>query len=56
MPEERPWDSPEALIDFLGRLREVGIGEEILQIPANLDRRHVERIAAAGAQFQPASA
>jgi alkanesulfonate monooxygenase SsuD/methylene tetrahydromethanopterin reductase-like flavin-dependent oxidoreductase (luciferase family) len=56
MPEERPWDSPEALLDFLGRLREVGIGEEILQIPANFDRRHVERIAEAAAQFQPASA
>jgi alkanesulfonate monooxygenase SsuD/methylene tetrahydromethanopterin reductase-like flavin-dependent oxidoreductase (luciferase family) len=56
MPEERPWDSPEALLDFLGRLREVGIGEEILQIPANLDRCHVERIAEAAAQFQPVSA
>lgn len=56
MPEERPWDSPEALLDFLGRLREVGIGEEILQIPPSLDQRHVERIAEAAAQFQPAPA
>jgi alkanesulfonate monooxygenase SsuD/methylene tetrahydromethanopterin reductase-like flavin-dependent oxidoreductase (luciferase family) len=56
MPEERPWDSPEALIDFLGRLSEVGIGEEILQIPANLDRRHVERIAEAAAQIKTVSA
>lgn len=56
MPEERPWESPEALLDFLGRLSEVGIGEEILQIPANLDRRHVERVAEAAAQLKSVSA
>ncbi len=55
MPEERPWDSREALTDFLGRLSEVGIGEEILQISANLDRRHVESIAEAAAQLKAVS-
>ena len=56
MPEERPWDSPDALHDFLGRMGEVGIREAILQIPVNIDRRQVERIAAAAGELRAVSA
>jgi alkanesulfonate monooxygenase SsuD/methylene tetrahydromethanopterin reductase-like flavin-dependent oxidoreductase (luciferase family) len=52
MPEERPWDSPEALRDFTGRLREAGIREAIIQIPATFDSAHIERIAAAAAELR----
>jgi alkanesulfonate monooxygenase SsuD/methylene tetrahydromethanopterin reductase-like flavin-dependent oxidoreductase (luciferase family) len=52
MPEERPWDSPEALRDFLGRLEEAGIREAILQIPVGIDPRQVERIADAAAELR----
>ena len=45
LPDEHPWDSPEALRDFAGRLKEIGIGEAILQLPAEYDPAHIERIA-----------
>jgi alkanesulfonate monooxygenase SsuD/methylene tetrahydromethanopterin reductase-like flavin-dependent oxidoreductase (luciferase family) len=45
LPEEHPWDSPEALRDFMGRLREIGIREAIIQIPPDIDPAQVERIA-----------
>jgi alkanesulfonate monooxygenase SsuD/methylene tetrahydromethanopterin reductase-like flavin-dependent oxidoreductase (luciferase family) len=56
MPDERPWDSPEALRDFLGPMSEAGVQEAILQIPATIDRRQVERIADAATQVKPVSA
>jgi alkanesulfonate monooxygenase SsuD/methylene tetrahydromethanopterin reductase-like flavin-dependent oxidoreductase (luciferase family) len=55
LPEEHPWDSPEALRDFLGRLREVGIYEAILQIPPDIPRAQVERIAEAAAELRAVS-
>src|SRR5215204_4354062 len=45
LPEEHPWDSPEALRDFMGRLREIGIREAIIQIPRDIAPDQVERIA-----------
>jgi alkanesulfonate monooxygenase SsuD/methylene tetrahydromethanopterin reductase-like flavin-dependent oxidoreductase (luciferase family) len=47
LPEEHPWDSPVALRDFAGHLREIGIRESILQIPPGIDPAQVERIAEA---------
>jgi alkanesulfonate monooxygenase SsuD/methylene tetrahydromethanopterin reductase-like flavin-dependent oxidoreductase (luciferase family) len=52
LPDERPWDSPEALHDFMGRLWEVGIGEAILQPPAGIAPAQVERIAEAARNFR----
>lgn len=52
LPEERPWDSPEALRDFMGRFGEVGIREAILQIPATYDPAHIERIAETAAELR----
>jgi alkanesulfonate monooxygenase SsuD/methylene tetrahydromethanopterin reductase-like flavin-dependent oxidoreductase (luciferase family) len=52
LPEEHPWDSPEALRDFMGRLREIGIYEAILQIPPDIPRAQVERIAETAAEFR----
>lgn len=45
LPEERPWDSPEAFRDFVGRLREAGIQEFILQPPPVGQREKMARIA-----------
>ncbi len=46
LAEERPWDSPEAFRDFVGRFGETGVTEFLLQ-PPPLDRFDVvERIAA----------
>jgi alkanesulfonate monooxygenase SsuD/methylene tetrahydromethanopterin reductase-like flavin-dependent oxidoreductase (luciferase family) len=56
LPAERPWDSPEALRDFVGRLRAIGIGEAILQLPAEFDRAHIERIAETAAELRAAPA
>jgi alkanesulfonate monooxygenase SsuD/methylene tetrahydromethanopterin reductase-like flavin-dependent oxidoreductase (luciferase family) len=47
LPEERPWDSPEAFLDFVGRFREAGVGEFIVQPPAEGTLATVERIAPA---------
>ena len=52
MPEERPWDSPEALRDFTGRLQEAGIREAIIQIPPDIAPAQVERIAATAAELK----
>jgi alkanesulfonate monooxygenase SsuD/methylene tetrahydromethanopterin reductase-like flavin-dependent oxidoreductase (luciferase family) len=52
LPEEHPWDSPEALHDFMGRLREIGIQEAIIQIPPDIDPAQVERIAATAAELR----
>jgi alkanesulfonate monooxygenase SsuD/methylene tetrahydromethanopterin reductase-like flavin-dependent oxidoreductase (luciferase family) len=52
LPDERPWDSPEALRDFAGRLREIGIAEAILQLPAEYDPAHIERMAEAAGELR----
>jgi alkanesulfonate monooxygenase SsuD/methylene tetrahydromethanopterin reductase-like flavin-dependent oxidoreductase (luciferase family) len=52
LPDERPWDSPEALRDFVGRLREIGIRETILQLPAEYDPVHIGRMAETAAELQ----
>ena len=44
LSKERPWDSPEALRDFVGRFGEIGIEEFILQLPPTLPRDQVERL------------
>jgi alkanesulfonate monooxygenase SsuD/methylene tetrahydromethanopterin reductase-like flavin-dependent oxidoreductase (luciferase family) len=54
--DEHPWDSPEALRDFAGRLFEAGIREAIIQIPAQIDPAQVELIAATAAEIRNASA
>ena len=46
LPGERPWDSPEAFHDFVGRFREVGVGEFLLQPPPPENFPVVERVAA----------
>ena len=45
LPHEHPWDSPEALRDFAGRLSEIGIREAILQPPRDIPPAQVEVIA-----------
>jgi alkanesulfonate monooxygenase SsuD/methylene tetrahydromethanopterin reductase-like flavin-dependent oxidoreductase (luciferase family) len=45
MTTERPWDSPEAFRDFVGRFREIGIEEFLLQPPPDDQRPTYERIA-----------
>ncbi len=55
LTEERPWDSPEALRDFMGRFAEAGIREAILQIPASYDPAHIERIAETAAELRRGS-
>src|SRR5215203_4935681 len=52
LPDEHPWDSPEALRDFMGRLREIGIREAIIQIPPDIDPAQVERIAETAAELR----
>jgi alkanesulfonate monooxygenase SsuD/methylene tetrahydromethanopterin reductase-like flavin-dependent oxidoreductase (luciferase family) len=52
LPDERPFDSPDALRDFTGRLREIGIREAILQPPATLPREQMELIAATAAELK----
>lgn len=52
LPNERPWDSPEALRDFTGRLQEIGIREAILQLPASYDPAQIERIAETTAELR----
>jgi alkanesulfonate monooxygenase SsuD/methylene tetrahydromethanopterin reductase-like flavin-dependent oxidoreductase (luciferase family) len=52
LPDEHPWDSPEALRDFTGRLQEAGIREAILQIPPGIDPGLVERIAETAAELR----
>ena len=56
LPDERPWNSPEALRDFAGRLREIGIGEAILQLPAEYDPAHIGRMAETAAELRAAPA
>lgn len=45
MTTECPWDSPEAFRDFVGRFREIGIEEFLLQPPPDDQRPTYERIA-----------
>lgn len=45
MTTERPWDSPEAFRDFVGRFRDAGIDEFLLQPPADEKREVYEQIA-----------
>jgi hypothetical protein len=45
MPFERPWDSAEAFRDFVGRFREAGISEFLLQPPPAEQRAIYEEIA-----------
>jgi hypothetical protein len=45
LTEERPWDSPEAFLDFVGRFREAGVCEFIVQPPAQETLATVERVA-----------
>ena len=45
LTEERPWDSPEAFLDFAGRFREAGVTELIIQPPADDTLATVERVA-----------
>jgi alkanesulfonate monooxygenase SsuD/methylene tetrahydromethanopterin reductase-like flavin-dependent oxidoreductase (luciferase family) len=52
LPDEHPWDSPEALRDFAGRLQEIGIREAILQLPATYDPAHIERMAETAAEVR----
>ena len=56
LPDERPWESPEALHDFAGRLQEIGIREAILQLPAAYDPAHIERMAETAAELRAAPA
>jgi alkanesulfonate monooxygenase SsuD/methylene tetrahydromethanopterin reductase-like flavin-dependent oxidoreductase (luciferase family) len=46
LPDERPWESREAFVDFAGRFAEAGLGELILQLPVDLPRDQVERVLA----------
>lgn len=54
LPHEVPWDSPEALRDFVGRLREAGIREFILQPPPGIAPAQVERIIGAMGEIRAA--
>ncbi|HEX5499328.1 MAG TPA: LLM class flavin-dependent oxidoreductase [Thermomicrobiales bacterium] len=45
LPDERPWDSADAFADFVGRLRDAGIEEFILQPPPDLTADRFERLA-----------
>ena len=44
LPEEHPWDSPEAFRDYVARFGELGIEEFILQPPPDLPRERVEEL------------
>ena len=46
-----PWDSPEALRDFVGRFHEIGIREAIFQIPPDIEPAQIERIAETAAEL-----
>lgn len=46
LPDERPWDSVEAFRDFVGRFREAGVNEFLLQPPPAEQFGVVERVAA----------
>lgn len=52
LPDERPWDSKEAFLDFVGRYREVGVTEFIVQPPVAEPLAAIERI---GAEALPAA-
>jgi hypothetical protein len=45
LTDERPWDSPDAFVDFVGRFREAGVREFIVQPPAQDTLATIERIA-----------
>ncbi|HYI26031.1 MAG TPA: LLM class flavin-dependent oxidoreductase [Thermomicrobiales bacterium] len=45
MPEEHPWDSIDAFVDFVGRFREAGIQQFIVQPPDPTEFAMVERVA-----------
>jgi alkanesulfonate monooxygenase SsuD/methylene tetrahydromethanopterin reductase-like flavin-dependent oxidoreductase (luciferase family) len=45
MPEEHPWESVEAFVDFAGRFGDAGVNELILQPPADGNWVTVERVA-----------
>lgn len=46
LTDERPWDSTEAFLDFVGRFRESGVTEFIVQPPAADPLAAIERIGA----------
>ncbi|MDQ3693951.1 MAG: LLM class flavin-dependent oxidoreductase [Chloroflexota bacterium] len=52
LTDERPWDSTEAFLDFVGRFREAGVTEFIVQPPAADPLAAIERI---GAEALPAA-
>lgn len=45
MPDEHPWDSVDAFVDYVGRFRAVGVNEFILQPPGDGNWEIVERVA-----------
>lgn len=45
LTEERPWDSPDAFVDFVGRFHEAGCTEFIVQPPQQDTLATIERIA-----------
>jgi hypothetical protein len=45
LPDEKPWDSSDAYRDFVGRFREAGIDEFIMQPPPDARYDIVERVA-----------
>jgi hypothetical protein len=45
MPEERPWDSVDAFVDYVGRFAEAGVQEFIFQPPDPEHYDMVERVA-----------
>mgnify|MGYP002683228037 FL=1 len=53
LPQEvNPWESPEALRDFVGRFHEIGIREFILQPPPGTEPAQIERTAEAIAELR----
>lgn len=45
MPDEQPWASTDAFVDFVGRFAEAGVEEFILQPPEPPEYDMVERVA-----------
>ena len=45
MPSERPWDSPDAFVDFVGRYRALGMEELLFQPPPPERFADLERVA-----------
>lgn len=56
LPDDHPWESVEAFRDFVGRYREAGVQEFLLQPPPDERWRIVERVAADVLPMSPAAA